>query len=1029
MEIYGQVFLKGTTLDGQGDPFLTKNATTDEVGSTANSLGTLQSAHIFVGNASNIPTDVAVTGDISITNAGVTSIGAGVIVNADINASAAIAYSKLALTGAIVNADISNSAAIAYSKLNLTGTIVNGDINASAAIARTKLASGSNYRVIVNSGTGVMTDNGAITGNRALVSDANGLPVHATTTSTEIGYISGVTSAVQTQLNAKLQPVITGAAEGDILVYNGTNYVNLARGTNGQALYSTATSIQWDTPTINGIPIGGTIGQALVKLSGTDFDADWETLTVASIPEITATAAELNILDGATLTVTELNYVDGVTSSIQNQLDGKQSSTLPQNSIWVGNGSNLASAVAAGTNGYVLTVTGGVPSWQPASGGGTPPGSNTEVVFNDGGAFGADPGMVYDKTNNALTINTTRIHSASTDNIFVGGSSGNFTTTGNSNVAVGTNSMSAITSATDNTGVGYNALQDVTIASRNTAIGAFAGANITSAQFNTLVGYSAGIAITSNPGYNVAVGYESLSSLSSGIGNVAIGRDALGDVTGNNNTALGYQAGNNITTGTNNLILGYDIDAPSATANGQLSIQNIIFGTGNTATGTSISTGNIGIAIATPSARLHLPAGTATASTAPLKLTSGTAMATPEDGAIEYHTSHLYFTIGSTRYQLDQQGGITGLTTNRIPYATSSTTIGDDSALTWDATNNAITINSCRIHSTGSSNTFIGDSAGNFTTSGAGGNTIIGSSAGSSLTTANNSVFIGLGAGTNTSSGSLNVAIGSNTMVSNTTGAANTAVGASSLSLLSSGINNIAIGRQAADNITSGGNNIIIGTDIDAQSATASNQLSIQNIIFGTGNSATGTTVSTGSIGIGETAPTRKLEVAGSLAIKAGTSTGQIARVPGIINTSTTTTGNVGTGEDTIYSYTVPANVLSTNKDTLVGNIFGTLAANTNGKRFRLKFGATTIIDENLSFGAGLAGRWDIDFRIVRTGAATQKCYATLRTSTTGNTYFSYYTTAAETLSGTVILTLTGEATADNDIVGESWNVKWEPSE
>lgn len=56
-----------------------------------------------------------------------------------------------------------------------------------------------------------------------------------------------------------------------------------------------------------------------------------------------------------------------------------------------------------------------------------------------------------------------------------------------------------------------------------------------------------------------------------------------------------------------------------------------------------------------PTAALHLPAGTASAETAPLKFTTGTAMTTPEDGALEYHGSHLYFTIGSTRYQLDQQ--------------------------------------------------------------------------------------------------------------------------------------------------------------------------------------------------------------------------------------------------------------------------------------------------------------------------------------------------------------------------------------
>lgn len=38
---------------------------------------------------------------------------------------------------------------------------------------------------------------------------------------------------------------------------------------------------------------------------------------------VTATTSEINILDGLTATTTELNYVDGVTSDIQTQLDGK----------------------------------------------------------------------------------------------------------------------------------------------------------------------------------------------------------------------------------------------------------------------------------------------------------------------------------------------------------------------------------------------------------------------------------------------------------------------------------------------------------------------------------------------------------------------------------------------------------------------------------------------------------------------------------------------------------------------------------
>ena len=39
---------------------------------------------------------------------------------------------------------------------------------------------------------------------------------------------------------------------------------------------------------------------------------------------VTSTAAEINKLDGLTATTTELNYVDGVTSAIQTQLDAKQ---------------------------------------------------------------------------------------------------------------------------------------------------------------------------------------------------------------------------------------------------------------------------------------------------------------------------------------------------------------------------------------------------------------------------------------------------------------------------------------------------------------------------------------------------------------------------------------------------------------------------------------------------------------------------------------------------------------------------------
>jgi hypothetical protein len=59
-------------------------------------LATLTSGNIVLGSGANIATSTAVTGDVTISNTGVTAISSGVIVDADINASAAISGSKIA---------------------------------------------------------------------------------------------------------------------------------------------------------------------------------------------------------------------------------------------------------------------------------------------------------------------------------------------------------------------------------------------------------------------------------------------------------------------------------------------------------------------------------------------------------------------------------------------------------------------------------------------------------------------------------------------------------------------------------------------------------------------------------------------------------------------------------------------------------------------------------------------------------------------------------------------------------------------
>jgi hypothetical protein len=139
-----------------------------------------------------------------------------------------------------------------------------------------------------------------------------------------------------------------------------------------------------------------------------------------------------------------------------------------------------------------------------------------------------------------------------------------------------------------------------------------------------------------------------------------------------NNPAWSTVNTTDLVTAVNGLLKGNgtSVAVASAGSDYQAPLTNPVTGTGTSGqivlfNGTSTVTGDsdltydstnnrLGIGIS-PTAHLHLQAGSTSASSAPIKLTTGTAMTNPEDGAIEYHSSHLYFTISSTRYQLDQQ--------------------------------------------------------------------------------------------------------------------------------------------------------------------------------------------------------------------------------------------------------------------------------------------------------------------------------------------------------------------------------------
>jgi len=192
-------------------------------------------------------------GDITVSGGGtVWTLDAGVVVDADINASAAIAYSKLAtltsgniVLGSSVNVATSTAVTgdISISNTGVTaiatGVIVNADINASAAIADTKLDTIATALKVSNSAT---TATSANTASAIVARDAS------------YNFTAGTITAALTGTASNNLPLAGGTLTGDVILdnqvdarfreatANGTNYVGF------QAPASVAADVLWTLP-------------------------------------------------------------------------------------------------------------------------------------------------------------------------------------------------------------------------------------------------------------------------------------------------------------------------------------------------------------------------------------------------------------------------------------------------------------------------------------------------------------------------------------------------------------------------------------------------------------------------------------------------------------------------------------------------------------------------------------------------------------------------------------------------------------
>ena len=206
------------------------------------------------------------------------------------------------------------------------------------------------------------------------------------------------------------------------------------------------------------------------------------------------------------------------------------------------------------------------------------------------------------------------------------------------------------------------------------------------------------------------------------------------------------------------------------------------------------------------------------------------------------------------------------------------------------------------LHSSGTSNIFVGELAGAYGTTGTGGNSALGTQALFSLSTGSSNTGLGSNALTSLTGGIANTATGFESLKANvtggynvangsgtltaSTGSYNTAVGADSLVANTGGIGNTAIGWKAGQTTTSGNantagsNNTYLGADSGPGSATQfSNstaigygaRVSAANVISLGNSSVLGVGFGTSSAGTGYPG-NRVIEIIGPLGYGAGIS-------------------------------------------------------------------------------------------------------------------------------------------------------------
>jgi hypothetical protein len=273
--------------------------------------------------------------------------------NANINAAAAIDWSKMAALAvdriAIVNAsaDIATTTNMIYE--NASGAVAFGAASAVSTSRVTVNAIAAGNAAIFRNSTGasqiarfqddLLVVLPQVTASRALATGASSQIVASATTATQLGYLSTTTSDVQVQLDGKLaetatadKMMVTSAAgaitTASLLNVNQANSllgIGVAVSTTNRVLINGQTA----DSTTNAINIRDSAGTGIMSCRNDGLI--FTPRLTSSRALVTGASSQLAI---SATTAAEIGFVSGVTSSIQTQLNGKLNTVLsPNNSF------------------------------------------------------------------------------------------------------------------------------------------------------------------------------------------------------------------------------------------------------------------------------------------------------------------------------------------------------------------------------------------------------------------------------------------------------------------------------------------------------------------------------------------------------------------------------------------------------------------------------------------------------------------------------------------------------------------------